>query len=120
MIILLRPGCDTAQRAEVLDLIEGHGCRATGSLTPHGELLVIEGDLDQLREMPLTLYPAIRKVVPVSKPYTLGSLEHQSQPTVVPVGDVRIGGGSFTIIGGPCAIENEERHVTQISDGYFV
>ena len=89
-------------------MIEGAGCRARATETPHGELLVVDGDLDRLRRIPLSIYPGVKKIVSLSQPYPLGSLEHQAQPTVVQVGDARIGGGHFAVIGGPCAVEDPD------------
>ncbi len=57
-------------------------------------------------------YPGVKDVVPVTRPYKLVSREVQQEDTVVRVGDVRIGNGSFTIIAGPCAIESEEQAMT--------
>lgn len=63
-----------------------------------------EGPLDPniFREM-----KGVKDAIPVSKPYKLVSKETHFEPTVVKVGDVSIGGGGVTIIGGPCAVENE-------------
>ncbi len=57
-------------------------------------------------------YPGVKDVVPVTRPYKLVSREVQPEDTVVRVGDVDIGSGHFTIIAGPCAIENEKQALT--------
>ena len=54
-------------------------------------------------------YPGVKDVVPVTRPYKLVSREVQQEDTIVRVGDVIIGNGSFTIIAGPCAIESEDQ-----------
>lgn len=112
MLILLQPDCPEGQKHEVLDAIEGAGCRSRATATSHGELLVVEGDLDRLRRVPLRLFAGVQKVVTLSQPYTLGSYEHQAQPTVVRVGDARIGGDDFALIGGPCAVEDPDLLLT--------
>jgi len=45
------------------------------------------------------------------KPYKLASKELKQEPTIVEVGDVRIGGNEVVVMAGPCAIENEEIYV---------
>jgi 3-deoxy-7-phosphoheptulonate synthase len=42
-------------------------------------------------------------------PYRLASRVTRPEPTVVKVGNARIGGGGFTVIAGPCSVENEEQ-----------
>jgi len=66
----------------------------TGNRGPEGQ--------DALRVM-----PGVDAVIRVTAPYKLVSRETQSEPTTVQVASTRIGGG-FTVIGGPCAVENEQ------------
>jgi len=53
--------------------------------------------------------PGVADAVPVSKPYKQVTREWQPRQTVVDVGGVRIGDGSFTVIAGPCAVEGLEQ-----------
>ncbi|HUR39493.1 MAG TPA: 3-deoxy-7-phosphoheptulonate synthase, partial [Planctomycetota bacterium] len=53
--------------------------------------------------------PGVEKVIPILKPYKLASRDFQKKDTVVKVGDVRIGGGTFTVMAGPCAVETHEQ-----------
>ncbi len=46
------------------------------------------------------------------KPYKLVSREYQEQDTIVDVAGVAIGGGSFQVIAGPCAVESETQLLT--------
>jgi len=54
----------------------------------------------------LLMMPGVEDVVRVTSGYKLVSREVQPQPTIVTVAGTRIGGG-FTVIAGPCAVENE-------------
>jgi 3-deoxy-7-phosphoheptulonate synthase len=107
MLLLLEPTITSDQRRALDAAIRGAGCTTTETPTPHGPLLLVEGDLDRLRQVPLKIFAGVRQTVALSKPYRLHSREHQSEPTIVKVGDTRIGGGGFTVIGGPCAVEDE-------------
>jgi 3-deoxy-7-phosphoheptulonate synthase len=53
--------------------------------------------------------PGVAEVIRVTKPYKLVGVEAKPERTVVRVGDVPIGGGELTIIGGPCAVETREQ-----------
>jgi 3-deoxy-7-phosphoheptulonate synthase len=47
--------------------------------------------------------------VPVLPPYKLASLDAHPQPSIVKVGDVKIGGGNLCMISGPCSVESPEQ-----------
>jgi 3-deoxy-7-phosphoheptulonate synthase len=51
--------------------------------------------------------PGVEQVIPILSPYKLAAKEANPQGTVVAAGDLRIGGGYFGVIAGPCAVESE-------------
>ena len=54
--------------------------------------------------------PGVQEAIPVSRPYKLVSREMQRQDTVIELAQgVKIGGGHFVVIAGPCAVESELR-----------
>jgi 3-deoxy-7-phosphoheptulonate synthase len=57
----------------------------------------------------LETMPGVDSTVRISSPYKLCSREFKPDDTIVKVRDVRIGEGTVTVIGGPCAIESEEQ-----------
>ena len=109
MLLVLSLQITPTERRAVDDAIRSAGCTFSETPTRKGMLLLVEGDLDRLRQVPLGIFEGVRKVVALSKPYALGSLEHQREATVVQLGSVHIGGGGFTVIGGPCAVESREQ-----------
>jgi 3-deoxy-7-phosphoheptulonate synthase len=54
----------------------------------------------------------VKEAIPVSKPYKLVSREVKPDDTVIQIGDVKIGGGNFTVIAGPCAVESFDQCLT--------
>jgi len=53
--------------------------------------------------------PGVEKTVPILKPYKLASRESKEGNTVIRVKDVQIGGGTFVVMAGPCAVESDEQ-----------
>jgi 3-deoxy-7-phosphoheptulonate synthase len=51
----------------------------------------------------------VSKITQTSHPYKLASREFHKTDTVVDVKGVRIGGGSFVVMGGPCSVESYEQ-----------
>ena len=57
--------------------------------------------------------PGVQEAIPVSRPYKLVSREMKREDTVVELpGGVKIGGGHFVIMAGPCAVESELQALT--------
>lgn len=57
----------------------------------------------------VSVMPGVSKVTQTSRPYKLASREFQKHDTVVEVKGVKIGGGSFVVMGGPCSVESYEQ-----------
>jgi 3-deoxy-7-phosphoheptulonate synthase len=106
MLIVLTSGCSPSERQRVVAAIEEAGCTWTPLQAGGRTLLAVTGNVERLREVPLRRWPGVKKVIALTDPYMLASREHQAEPTVVEVGSVRIGGGGFTLVGGPCAVED--------------
>jgi 3-deoxy-7-phosphoheptulonate synthase len=55
----------------------------------------------------LRMLPGVADVIRVTAPYRLVSREAHPQPTTITVGSARVG-AAFTVIAGPCSVENED------------
>ena len=53
--------------------------------------------------------PGVQEAVAVSKPWKLVSREVKPDDTVIEVGGVKIGGGAFVVMAGPCSVESREQ-----------
>jgi 3-deoxy-7-phosphoheptulonate synthase len=113
MLIFIRPQATAAQRAELR-----HALAAEGARGPMGTLPMGGGDVIGVEASAMTaaardriaVLPAVARVVPVATPYKLASRAASETPTVVQVGDVRIGGGGIPpVIAGPCSVEHEDQ-----------
>ena len=69
------------------------------------------GDPEGVAELGLEGMAGVDRVVPISRPYKLASSElYHQQPTVLDIGDHRVGGGdTFCLIAGPCTVESREQ-----------
>jgi 3-deoxy-7-phosphoheptulonate synthase len=54
----------------------------------------------------------VKEAIPVTKPFKMVSNETKPEPTVISIGDVKIGGGGIVMIAGPCAVESERQAMT--------
>ena len=60
----------------------------------------------------IKLLPGVERVVRLNKSYKLASREHFPNATVIQLPQASIGPDSFTVIAGPCAVENEDMAMT--------
>ncbi|RMG14985.1 MAG: 3-deoxy-7-phosphoheptulonate synthase [Deltaproteobacteria bacterium] len=111
MLVVMRPDATEAEIAQVVARaralgLEGHpmpGAQRTAiGLTGN------EGPIDPAHFQDL---PGVRECISVSKPYKLVSREGKDHDTVIDLGTTRIGGGGFTVMAGPCAVESREQTV---------
>ena len=69
-------------------------------------LLALVGPTWTLDEQHLLALPHVADVKRLTPVWRLASRQHHPEDTVVSVGGVSIGGGSFCLMAGPCAIES--------------
>jgi 3-deoxy-7-phosphoheptulonate synthase len=57
----------------------------------------------------IEMLDGVHEVVRISEPYKLASRTFKQEPTVVTLGDVRIGGDEVIVMAGPCSAETEKQ-----------
>ena len=57
----------------------------------------------------LELLDGVHEVLRITEPYKLASRTFKQEPTVITVGDVRIGGDEVIVMAGPCSAETDEQ-----------
>src|SRR5436190_23459214 len=106
MLVGLAADCTEAQRRRVVEAMTQAGAAPVEVRGAHHVLVASAPADGLLQDVPIEVFPGVARVVRVTKPYALGSLEHRKERSAVRVGDVVIGGGPFTVIAGPCAVED--------------
>ena len=108
MIAVIDRECSLREKAEVVRFVEGHGLRVQVSETETESLLAVIGEASSDLADALEALPVVLEVRRDSPPYALVSREHRPDSTRVRVGDEWIGGGTVTVIAGPCAVESRQ------------
>lgn len=110
MIVVMRPGATREQVAEVRQRIEAEGLEAFVSAGEERTVIGVVGvDLDRVAH--LGTMEGVERVLRVTNPYKLASVEHHPERTRVRVRDVDIGlvGGEVVVMAGPCSVESDEQ-----------
>lgn len=110
MVVVMAADATDADISQVVDRVEGAGGDAFVSRGESRTVVGLVGDIDRFHGLNLRALPGVLEVVRVSTPYKLVSREHHA-PSTVHVGDVRvpIGPETFTLIAGPCAVEDADQ-----------
>lgn len=109
MIIVLTPKATETDAKQILAKIEDAGLKPL--YMPGVERIVLGalGDERILNSLQLNANPMVESVKPILSSYKQVSREMQSHDSQVQFGSNLIGGGSFAVIAGPCAIENHDQ-----------
>ena len=70
-------------------------------------ILGLVGDTTAVDMDKISINPHVERVMRVQEPYKKANRKFHPADTVVTVGSAKIGGGSFSVIAGPCSVESE-------------
>jgi 3-deoxy-7-phosphoheptulonate synthase len=109
MIIVMKSGATLKEVSAVIRQIEAQGFKPHISKGEETTVIGVIGDERKLDQANFATMTGVDRVIPILKPYKLASRDFRKKDSVVKVGDIAIGGGSFVVMAGPCAVESEEQ-----------
>jgi 3-deoxy-7-phosphoheptulonate synthase len=111
MIVVVREGASTGERAEIAQLLANmSGAGAALKEVTWGTNILFclpDGTATDFEVERLLRLPAVERMELIATPYQLASRAFQARKTTVPVGNLQIGGGEPIIMAGPCSVESE-------------
>ncbi len=112
MLILMRAEADSGEVDRVLALLRERGVRPQVTRTEDATCILAPDASKALSAEQIGALAGVLKVVPISSPFKLASLDGAMGRTVVEVNGVRIGGGDLALVAGPCGVESREQLFT--------
>ena len=109
MIIILKQDAPEAQVREFCHELTDMGFEINDSKGHDTHILGLIGDTKAIAESWVLANPVVETVRRVSEPYKKANRKFHPDDTVVDVDGVKIGGGNFAVIAGPCSIESGAR-----------
>lgn len=106
MLIVMKPSATADEIAKVEAVITAHGWRPHTLPGAARTAIGVTGNFDPIDLVLFENLPGVADVIRVTKPYKLITRDLRPDKTVVRIGDAPIGGESFAIIAGPCAVED--------------
>jgi len=111
MIVVLKRGVSSERREQLIDWLHGRGVKVHVSEGEYQTVLGLVGDTTHVDKDLLASLGIVESVKSVTDPFKCANRKFHPEDTVVEVGNVKIGGGNFCMIAGPCSVESEEQIV---------
>jgi 3-deoxy-7-phosphoheptulonate synthase len=110
MIINMRERASEEQIQHVIDRVKEAGYQAHVTRGEERAIVAAVGSGGRRYELEaLAAAPGVDGVVAIAQPFKLVSRQVKPHRTVVNIGGVLIGDGSFVVIAGPCSVESREQ-----------
>lgn len=113
MIVVIRPGTPRDQIDIVIAEVQKLGYDPRPIFGTEQTVIAAIGDERTHHTLEsLTVLPQVERVMPVQKRYKLVSRESHPGNSLVSVDGVVVGGDKFSIMAGPCSVEDEKQLMT--------
>ena len=111
MIAILKPGTTSEQTQHLVDWLKRMNLDVHISQGQEITILGLIGDTSRVDIELLKSLEIVDTVKRVSEPFKQANRTFHPKDTIVEIGNVKIGGGYFAMIAGPCSVETEEQIV---------
>lgn len=109
MIAVLKSDTTPQQKEHLLNWLKNMGLDVHVSEGKEKTIFGLIGDTSRVDMELLNSLEIVSSVRRISEPFKQASRNFHPEDTVISVGDVKIGGGHFAMIAGPCSVESEEQ-----------
>ena len=109
MIAVLKRGTTADQTAHLIAWLRHMNLDVHVSEGQEVTILGLIGDTSRVDMELLNSLEIVESVKRVSEPFKQANRKFHPMDTVIEVGSVKIGGGHFAMIAGPCSVESEEQ-----------
>jgi 3-deoxy-7-phosphoheptulonate synthase len=111
MIIILKKEAAESQVNGLISLLESKNIQPHVSRGSMQTIVGCVGDVSRLDPGILEALDGVESVQRIQEPFKAANRKFHPEDTVVDCSGVKVGGGSFSVIAGPCSVESEEQIV---------
>ena len=112
MVVIMKPG---TQQADIRKLVAKFETMNLKVGVTHGvgcTILGLVGDTLHVDMGEIMFNEHVERVMRVQEPYKKANRKFHPEDTVVDVNGVKVGGGNFAVMAGPCSVESEDQIVS--------
>ena len=111
MIVVLKHGAEPDKREQLIGWLKNQGLGVHVSEGAYQTVLGLIGDTARVDMDLIESLSIVDSVKRVTEPFKCCNRKFHPDDMIVQVGDVKVGGGNFCMIAGPCSVESEEQIV---------
>lgn len=116
MIVVLKPDVEKDKEEKLVEWFKGMGLGVHVSNGEYQTVLGLIGDTAKVDMELIDSLDIVDSVKRVSETFKTCNRKFHPDDTIVKVKDVKIGGGNFCLIAGPCSVESEDQIVSVAKD----
>ena len=109
MIVIKKPVAKEQEVKSVITELMDKGMEVQINNGVECVVLGIIGNTHLLDKEKIAINPAVDRVIKVQEPYKKANRKFHPEDTIVDVAGRQVGGGTLTVIAGPCSVESEEQ-----------
>ena len=109
MVVVMKPGTQVQDINALVAKFQTMGLKVGVTNGVGCTILGLVGDTTAVDMDKISINPHVERVMRVQEPYKKANRKFHPEDSVVDVQGVKIGGGNFGVIAGPCSVESEEQ-----------
>ena len=109
MIVTIKRNAEEKEIQELIAWLESFGLQVRTWVGAKYTLIGLIGDTASLDGRLIESMPIVEKITRIQEPYKNATRQLHPESSVINVGGVKIGGGHFAIMAGPCSVESREQ-----------
>lgn len=116
MVVILKDGTSESNIVDIVEYLDAYNVSVSVTKGEHTTILGLVGDTTSVDQDAVLSFPFVEDVKRIQEPYKAANKKFHPEPTVVDVNGIKIGGGNFQVIAGPCSVESEEQIIEVAKD----
>ncbi len=111
MVIILKKGASSVQVESLKALLQAKNITPRVTEGQHETIIGCVGDITHLDPGLIEALDGVESVQRIQEPYKAANRKFHPADSIVDCSGVKVGGGNFAVIAGPCSVESEEQLV---------
>ena len=111
MVIILKKGVSSVQVESLKALLQAKNITPRVTEGQHETIIGCVGDITHLDPGLIEALDGVETVQRIQEPYKAANRKFHPADSIVDCSGVKVGGGNFAVIAGPCSVESEEQLV---------
>ncbi len=107
MVVVVKNDADQERLKELITWLKRFGVQIHLTQGTQTSILGLVGDTSSIDMNDIKSFDIVEDVKRIQEPYKAANRKFHPQDTIVEVGGLKIGGGNFQVIAGPCSVETE-------------